>query len=221
MSTVSPDAPPTNWTIADVQAWLPGFPADRIRVYPTPGTATEQDLLQAETRGNRICELIDGTLVEKSMASLESILAVELIYFIRRYLETNDLGMLTGEAGLLKILPGQIRAPDVSFIRWERFPERKLPKAAIYAVAPDLAVEILSEGNTKAEMDRKLRDYFKAGVQLVWYIEPEPRTARAYTSASEWTEIGPDGSLKGGDVLPRFELPLAQLFARVDGPKSE
>ncbi len=70
-------------------------------------------------------------------------------------------------------------------------------------------------------MDRKLRDYFKAGVNLVWYIEPETRTARAYTAASVWTEIGPDGSLLGGEVLPGFELPLAQLFARVDGPKGE
>ena len=117
-------------------------------------------------------------------------LAFELSYFIRRFLETNDLGMLTGEAGLLKILPGQIRAPDVAFIRWERFPGRKPPKAAIYAIVPDLTVEILSEGNTKAEMDRKLRDYFQAGVQLVWYIEPKTRTARAYTAASVWTEIG-------------------------------
>ncbi len=221
MSTVLPDTPPTNWTIADVQAWLPGFPADRIRVYPTPGTATERDVLEAEARSNRICELIDATLVEKTMASLESMLATELSYFIRRYLETNDLGMLTGEAGLLKILPGQIRAPDVSFIRWERFPGRKPPKAAIYAVAPDLAVEILSEGNTKAEMDRKLRDYFKASVQLVWYIEPETRTARAYTAASVWTEIGPDGSLLGGEGLPGFDLPQTQLFARVEGPERE
>jgi Uma2 family endonuclease len=60
-----------------------------------------------------------------------------------------------------------------------------------------------------------LRDYFQAGVQLVWYIEPRTRTARAFTAASAWTEIGPDGSLLGGEVLPGFELPLARLFARV------
>ena len=108
MSTILPNSPPANWAIADVQARLPGFPADRIRVCPIPGTATEQDVLEAEARSDRICELIDGTLVEKTMASLESMLAAELIYFIRCYLEANDLGMLTGEAGLLKILPGQI-----------------------------------------------------------------------------------------------------------------
>ena len=52
-------------------------------------------------------------------------------------------------------------------------------------------------------------------------IEPKTRTARAYTAAGEWTEIGPDGSLLGGEVLPGFELPLAQLFAQVEGPRDE
>jgi len=47
MGTILPDVPPTNWTIADVQARLPGSPANRIRVYPTPGTATEQDVFNS------------------------------------------------------------------------------------------------------------------------------------------------------------------------------
>jgi Uma2 family endonuclease len=219
MSTVLPDAPPTQWTIADVQARLFGFPASRIRTYPPPGTATEQDVLEAEARGDRICELIDGTLVEKTMATYESILALALAYFLQRYLDANNLGSLAGGDGLLKILPGQIRAPNVSFIRWERLPGGQSPKPPIYAVAPDLAVEVLSKGNTAEEMARKLREYFEAGVRLVWCIEPETRTARTYTSEHEWTEIGRSDSLSGGDVLPGFELPLAQLFARVEEPR--
>jgi Uma2 family endonuclease len=219
VSTILPDAPPTEWTIADVRARLAGFSASRIRTYPAPGTATEKDLLEAEARSDRICELIDGTLVEKIMASYESMLAAALIHFIYLYLDTNDLGTVAAGDGLLKILPGQIRAPDVSFIRWERLPGRRSPKPAIYAVAPDLAVEILSKGNTAREMKRKLRDYFQAGVTLVWYIKPKTRTARIYTAQHKWAEIDSDGSLEGGEVLPGFVLPLAQLFARVDGPR--
>ncbi|MGO8745267.1 MAG: hypothetical protein ACLQNE_04695 [Thermoguttaceae bacterium] len=115
--TVWSDIPPTARTIADVLSRLAGFPADRIRVYPTPGTATEQDVLEAESRNNRICELIDGTLVEKTMATYESMLAAELIHCIRCYLDSKNLGAVLAPDGLLKILPGQIRAPDVSFIR--------------------------------------------------------------------------------------------------------
>jgi Uma2 family endonuclease len=219
MSTVLPDTPPTNWTIAEVHSHLPGFPDDRILVYPPPGTATEEDLLEAESRTGYICELIDGTLVRKTMATRESMLALELGYFLRRYLEENNIGALAGEGGLLKILPEQVRAPDVSFIRWERLPKHGAPKPPIYAAVPDLAVEILSKSNTKVEMDRKLTDYFEAGVRLVWYIDPDTRTARAYIAPATWTDIGPDGSLSGGEVLAGFELSLAKLFARVEGPR--
>ncbi len=219
MSTVLTDASPTDWTIADVQAWLPGFPRDRIRIFPPPGTATDQDVLAAKARNGQICELIDGTLVEKPMATKESMLALVLAQRLLNFLDVNDLGMLTGEAGFLRILPGQIRAPDVSFIRWERLPDRHASKPAIYAAVPDLAVEILSEANTEAEMERKLHEYFQAGVRLVWRIEPKTRTARAYTAVNAWREIGPQGSLSGGEVLPGFDLPLAQLFARVEGPQ--
>ena len=72
MSAILPDAPPTEWTMADVQARLAGIPLNRIRTYPSPGMATEADVLDAEVRSNRICELIDGTLVEKTVASYES-----------------------------------------------------------------------------------------------------------------------------------------------------
>ena len=218
MSTILPDAIPTEWTMADVQARLVGFPPDRIRTYPSPGTATEEDLLAAESRSNRICELIDGTLVEKTMASIESALAAALIHFLYLYADTRRLGMVLAPDGMLKILPGQIRAPDVSFIRWERFPGRQPFNLPIFPVVPDLAVEVLSANNTAIEMDRKLHDYFAAGVRLVWYIEPSTCTARAYTAADQWTAIGPGDSLVGGEVLPGFELPLAELFAWVQEP---
>src|SRR5206468_1626606 len=78
--------------------------------------------------------------------------------------------------------------------------------------APDLAVEVLSKGNTRAEMDRKLREYFAAGVRLVWLIDPKTRTARVHTSPEEMTRLGEGDTLDGGDVLPGFALPLRDLL---------
>lgn len=103
------DSPPTQWTIADVHAHLPGFPDERILTYPPPGTATEEDLLQAESRTGYVCELIDGTLVRKTMATTESMLAALLIHFLHNYLEENNIGSLTGGDGLLRILSRQVR----------------------------------------------------------------------------------------------------------------
>jgi Uma2 family endonuclease len=217
MATVAPSLLPVEWTIADVLAHLGGISADRIRAVPAPGTATEQDVLKAESRTGRICELVDGVLVEKTMGYYESLLASFLIRLLGDFVEKHHLGIVLGEGGTLKILPNQVRIPDVSFIAWERFPGGRLPPEPIPAVAPDLAVEVLSAGNTPGEMQRKLRDYFQAGVRLVWYLDPKARSMRVYTGPEQCVLVGEDGILDGGAVLPGFQLPLAELFARAEG----
>lgn len=209
---------PTDWTVADMQQHLGGIPADRICVYPPPGTATEKDVLEAKSRINRICELIDGVLVEKTMGYYESLLAVEIIHLLKLFLEKHDLGIVLGADGALRILPHQVRIPDACFISWDQFPNRELPGEPIPSLAPDLAVEVLSEGNTEEEMQRKLRDYFTAGVKLVWYLDPPTRSAKAYTAEDQFIAVTEEGSLSGGDVLPGFELPLKDLFAKVGRP---
>jgi Uma2 family endonuclease len=203
-----------DWTIADVQQRLDGIPPERIRTFPAPGTATEEDVLRVMARTDRICELVDGILVEKVMSSFESRLACILIHLIESFLEDHDLGAVLGEAGFLKLFPGLVRAPDVSFIRWERFPGDEFPKDAIWRIAPDLAVEILSEGNTEREMQRKLREYFKAGASRVWIVDPETRTTRIFTSPRRFTLVDENGPLDAGDVLPGFELSLKDWFSR-------
>jgi len=212
-TTLAPPVSVEDWTVADLHEQLGGIPLCRILLRPPPGTAMEKDVIDAERRG-RICELIDGTLVEKAMGWLESRLAASLIHLLESFLDDRDLGLVTGEAGMLRLMSGQVRIPDVGFFSWAKFPARRLPREPIPDLVPDLAVEILSEGNTEAEMQRKLRDYFAAGVRLVWYIDPRDRTARVYTAADQLTVIREDQVLGGGEVLPGFEWRLSELFAR-------
>ena len=61
-------------------------------------------------------------------------------------------------------------------------------------------------------MQRKLRDYFAAGVRLVWYIDPRTRSAKSYTAEDQFVEVSDAGALSGGDVLPGFEIQLRELF---------
>lgn len=214
MATAVPTTFPADWTLADMVSHLGDIPLQRIHMHPPPGLATEADALALQTRSQRTCELIDGVLVEKTVGYYESLLAMEIVFFLKLYLRDHDLGIVLGPDGMLKILPGQIRAPDISFLRWERFADRRLPAEPIPAVVPDLAIEVLSEGNTEHEMQRKLRDYFTAGVQLVWCIDARSRLARAYTSEDRWREVGLEQSLEGGDVLPGFTMSLAEVFSR-------
>jgi Uma2 family endonuclease len=155
-------------------------------------------------------------LVEKAMGSFESELAAFIIVFIHEFLRDHNLGVVLGEAGQLRIAPQQIRVPDVAFIAWDTFPDRRRPRDAVYSVAPDLAVEVLSEGNTKAEMDRKLHDYFNAGTRLVWYLDPTARQMRVYNSPEDVTIVDQSGTVTGGGVLPGFAMSLTELFERAE-----
>jgi Uma2 family endonuclease len=207
--------------MADLQAHLGDIPAERIRLEPHPGTATEKDLLRVGAKEDRLCELIDGTLVEKTMGWHESRMAILIASWLRSFVDQHDLGVVLGTDATLRILPGQVRLPDACFVSWKRFPKKSLKDVPIPALIPDLAVEVLSKSNTKREMDRKLREYFEAGVRLVWYIDPRSHTAQVFTAVDQMTELAQDGFLDGGDVLPGFKLSLAELFAEADrtGPR--
>jgi Uma2 family endonuclease len=200
-------------TVADLLDRL-GVPPDRIRLYPAPGTATEADVLASIKSEKRLCELVDGVLVEKPMGFYESVLAGILIGFLRAFLEQHDLGILSVPDGTVRLVSGLVRIPDVAFFSWDRFPNRELPSEAIPDLVPDLAVEVLSEGNTEAEMERKLQEYFGAGVRLVWYVDPRTRTAQIDTSPGSVRLALEDDALDGGAVLPGFRLRLRELFDR-------
>jgi Uma2 family endonuclease len=214
--TVSIADPPAIETLDDLLQRLGRVPLNRIRFHPAPGTATEADVLLYPVGEKRLCELVDGVLVEKPMGYYESRVAAELIILLGIYLRQHDLGVVAGEAGLLRLMPGLVRIPDVSFVSWGRMPEPQAPRPPIPTLAPDLAVEVLSESNTEAEMGRKLREYFAAGARLVWYIDREDRTARVYTAPDQSTLLDGTQALDGGDVLPGFALPLRELFDRAE-----
>jgi Uma2 family endonuclease len=115
----------------------------------------------------------------------------------------------------MEVLPELVRLPDVAFVSWQRLPNG-VPREAIPDLAPDLAVEVLSRTNTRAEMRRKRRDYFQGGVRQVWMIDPEARTVQVFKSEESFVELTAADTLDGGEVLPGFQLAIAEVFAELD-----
>lgn len=213
MSIASPQQPRT---IADMLVALGDIPPERVLMNPPPGTATEQDAIHCETRQNRLCELVDGILVEKAVGYHKSIIAGAILALLRAFVIPRNLGFVSGSDGMMRLFPGLLRMPDVAFASWPRFPGGRLPTEPAPNIAPDLAIEVLSVSNTDREMERKRREYFEAGVALVWMIDPRKRSAVVYTLPDEYTEYDASDSLTGGDVLPGFTLSLSELFAELD-----
>lgn len=199
-------------TVAEILQRLGDVSPQRVRMCPYP--ASVEDVVEIERRENRLFELVDGVLVEKVMGHAESRIATALILALGKYLEQNDLGALSGEGGMFRFPENLVRIPDVAFADWRRFSDEDLEEA-VPQIVPDLAVEVLSEGNTKGEMSRKLDEYFEAGVKLVWFVDPKSKTVTVYTSSTRSKVIPSSGTLDGGKVLPGFELPVATLFAKL------
>ena len=209
-------------TLADLLAVAAalGVPPGRVRLDPLPGTATEADLLR-RSESEHLCELVNGTLVDKPMGAPESHVALELGFHLRLYLVSNPAGYLCGADVLVRLSPGTVRGPDVCFVGWSREPGRAVAPDPVSVVVPHLAVEVLSKSNRKAEITRKLGEYFAAGVELVWVIDPRARTADVHTAPDTKVTLAGADALTGGAVLPGFTLPLATLFAHLRPPPAK
>jgi Uma2 family endonuclease len=203
-------------SVAEMLESLGGISPERVRLKMPIGLANEADLIAVNDRKQGICELVDGVLVEKPTGLLESLLAGVIIASLRAHVIPRNLGIVTSPDGMLRLIPGLVRVPDIAFVSWGRIAGGKLSTEAIGSFAPDLAVEVLSPSNTKAEMARKRREYFEAGVRLVWEVDPRARTVDVYESPEHSTRLDESQTLEGGDVLPGFALQLADLFGELD-----
>jgi Uma2 family endonuclease len=220
MTTVISEAPvittaePIN--LEDLVDRLGGIALSRILAQPAPGIATEADLMEATRRYGGLYELVDGVLVEKGMGFGESLLAGALIQMLRNFVIPRNLGVVSGPDGTIRLFSGLTRIPDVTFASWDRFPDRRIPEVPIPLLAPDLVIEVLSESNTRAEMERKRSEYFAAGVNLIWEFDPRARVVMVYALDGSISRLDASQSLDGGSVLPGFTLKIGEVFAELD-----
>ncbi len=203
-------------TIAERLAELGNIAADRVRLSPAPGIATVDDLIHVNSHSSPLCELVDQTLVEKAMGFEASVVALTIARILGNFIGPRKLGALSGADGMFRLLIQSVRGPDVAYLSRQRFPDGKFPTEAYPSLAPDLVVEVLSPGNTKAEMSRKRIEYFHSGVSLVWMVDCDDRSVAVYTSPNAFQIFGEQATIDGGDALPGFTSPVADFFSDLE-----
>lgn len=204
-------------SVADIVSRLGDIPLDRILTQPPLGTAREEDLLRRSGDIYKICELIDGVLVVKATGIYKSALGCDLGSRLLEFAQRNKLGFVLGTAGPYRLAPGLIRKPDVSFVSWRTFGDRRLADCEVADFPPDLAIDLLTPQNTQREMQRKRREYFTAGVRSVWLVDLADRGAWVCDDPdrdARWH--GLDDSLSGGEILPGFTLSVREWLQRFD-----
>lgn len=170
-----------------------------------------------EGRNSIRLALIRGELKKMSpTGGTHGILCARIATAITNFVDEKSLGEVFGaETGfIIERDPDTVIGADVAFVSHERMKDvENLDKFLPFA--PDLAVEVLSPGNTVQEIDEKIARYFAAGSRAVWVFDPKRRTVAVYRSPSGVRILGGQDALDGGEVLPGFALDLAKLFAAV------
>jgi Uma2 family endonuclease len=223
MATISTPKRPSRktWTVADLYRRFGPIAFDRIRHNPPPGSGTVDDVVRLNDHEDRLYELVDGILVEKTVGLVESLIAGNIIAILHGVVRPLRLGVVAGEAGTIQLDVNLVRIPDVSFISWERMPGGRIPKDPVPLLVPDLTVEVISPSNTPKEMAEKLREYFEKGVRLVWYVRPRSRVVDVYTRPDHFTRLTASMRLDGGDVLLGFSVQVSELFEMPERPAAK
>ena len=178
-------------------------------------TSAEELLSASEDLGK--CELARGELVMMSPGrGLHAAVAMRIGRSLLNFAEAHDVGMVfDSSAGyVLSRNPDTVREPDVSFLTKRRLETQDLD--AFLEGAPDLAVEVLSPGNTPAEMCDKMTEYFRAGCRVVWIVDPRRKTIEVYRPGKELTVLKEGDEVVEQELLPGFSLPVSDVF-RVGG----
>lgn len=160
-------------------------------------------------------EIVNGQRVELPPMSIDAVLiASVLTQLLGPFARDNQLGRVVSEM-LFDFGREEVprRRPDVAFVSYQRSAKnRRVPSTAAWAVVPELAVEVISPTDLVAELFLKIREYFQAGVQLVWVVFPSEEQVYVYESPTQVHILTRSAELDGGKVLPDFRLPLSALF---------
>lgn len=175
--------------------------------------------LQALPEDGYLHEVVDGELVMSPKNDFyHGDICSRLLVALANFNGAHRLGAVLDSSTGFWMKNRNCRAPDISFVSRARLKALGFKRSTrtFFPGAPDLAVEILSPNNTRAEMDKRLKDFFESGAGLVWIIDPETERAEVCHSLTRRQLIGSGGFLEGGGLLPGFRYPIADLFEKGD-----
>jgi Uma2 family endonuclease len=181
--------------------------------HATKPLLTAKDLQEMGDEGE-FCELVDGKLVKISPSFLPEARVVRTIQrLLDNFVYPRRLGEIFGPDLGYALTPQRVRAPDVSFVSADKLAAYGNPQE-FATLAPDLAVEVISPEVKYGYLQRKIRDYFEAGVRLLWIVDPAMQTVTVYRSAVDLRVLTVADTVSGEDVIPEFSCSVTELFAR-------
>ncbi|MBE7502602.1 MAG: Uma2 family endonuclease [Verrucomicrobiales bacterium] len=164
-------------------------------------------------------EVVNGELVMSPKNTwFHGRVCTRLLYAIEAFNRAHRLGAVLDSSTGFWMCNRNCRAPDISFVPKTRLVALgfKPNEKRFFPGAPDLAIEVLSENNTRAEINERLKDFFGSGTQLAWIVDLDQQEVEVCHALTRRELIGSGGVLDGGSLLPGFRYPVADLFKEWD-----
>ena len=159
------------------------------------------------------CELIRGEIIHMSPSGAEhGNVAMEIGVRIANHVKAAKLGkVFAAETGfIIARNPDMLRAPDVAFVRTARVP--KPYRRGFFEGPPDLAVEVVSPGDTHSEVAAKINDWLAAGALSVWVVDPPNKSIEVHRASAPIVRYVGNEELRDESMLPGFVIRPAELF---------
>lgn len=174
---------------------------------------TADELLAMPDDGYRY-ELVKGELIQMSPTGDEhGQVTMELATILHQFVKKHNLGRVyAAETGFkLESGPDTVRAPDVAFVSRERV-EATGTLTGYRSGAPDLVVEVLSPSDRIGKVEAKVKQWLETGARMVWVVSPKLHTVTVYRSLTDIVTLTEKDNLDGGDVVPGFQIKVAEIF---------
>ncbi len=160
------------------------------------------------------CELVKGEIVPMSPGGVRRSRVTGNAYaLLDSHCRTRDIGrVLTGEAGVIVARrPDTVRGADVAYISYARLPKGPLPTGFLEQ-PPELVIEVLSEDTSWEKMEEKVADYLGVDVDLVWVLDPQTLTLRAYERDRAPVLVRDTETVSADPHVPEFACQVAAFF---------
>ena len=171
---------------------------------------TAEEFMNIDDDGFHRHELLKGELLTMpSPKPLHGRVVTNLVFLLSQHVRANRLGVVYTESGYhLESEPDTVLGSDISFVSKERVDEAE---ESYYQGPPDLAIEVLSPGDRRAYVERKLAVYLETGTRSVWLVDPRRRTVEVVSSMSNRRMLHEDDELVD-DTLPGFRVKVSEIF---------
>src|SRR4029453_7993326 len=172
--------------------------------------ATLEDLMKMPKAGYKY-ELVDGAIVASPTGMYHSEVGARISYILQKFLDQAPLGRIYGSDVGIQLPDGNLRSPDACFVSAGKLPGGKSP-VTFGELVPDLAVEVLSPGDSAREVADKIGEYLECGVRVVWLLDPKGKTVTVYRTLTDARRLSSEEVLTAEPVLPGFSCRVSQFF---------